>query len=69
MEKGLWVHAEKTKVMICGTDLNLLQSSCEFPMRCLSNRSRLTAASTAVTNKHWVHLKRRRLQRLTPNPD
>ena len=26
-KKGLWVHAGKTKVMICGTDLDLLQSS------------------------------------------
>ena len=30
-KKGLRVNAGKTKVMICGTGLYLLQSSCEFP--------------------------------------
>ena len=31
MEKGLRVNAGKTKVMICGTGLDLLQSSGEYP--------------------------------------
>ena len=30
-EKGLRVNAGKTKIMICGTGLDLLQSSGEFP--------------------------------------
>ena len=30
-KKGLRVNAGKTKVMICGTDLDLLQSSGEYP--------------------------------------
>ena len=30
-KKGLRVNAGKTKVMICGTGLNLLQSSGEYP--------------------------------------
>ena len=30
-EKGLGVNAGKTKIMICGTGLGLLQSSGEFP--------------------------------------
>ena len=30
-EKGLKVNAGKTKIMICGTGLDLLQSSGEFP--------------------------------------
>ena len=30
-KKGLRVNAGKTKIMICGTGLDLLQSSGEFP--------------------------------------
>ena len=30
-EKGLRVKAGKTKIMICGTGLDLLQGSGEFP--------------------------------------
>ena len=30
-EKGLRVNAGKAKIMICGTGLDLLQSSGEFP--------------------------------------
>ena len=30
-DKGLKGNAGKTKLMICGTGLDLLQSSCEFP--------------------------------------
>ena len=33
-EKGLRVNAGKTKIMICGTGLDLLQSSGEFPCAC-----------------------------------
>ena len=30
-KKGLRVNAGKTKVMICDTGLDLLQSSCDYP--------------------------------------
>ena len=61
-KKGLRVNAGKTKVMICGTDLDLLQSS--------------GVCHTGVGNnsiycngcKLWVHKKCSGLQPLTPNP-
>ena len=67
-KKGLRVNAGKTKVMICGTGLDLLQSSCEYPC---------AVCSTGVGNnsiycngcKLWVHKKCSGLQRLIPNPD
>ena len=67
-KKGLRVNAGKTKVMICGTGLYLLQSSGEYPC---------AVCCTGVGNnsiycngcKLWVHKKCSRLQRLTPNPD
>ena len=67
-KKGLRVNAGKTKVMICGTGLDLLQSSGEYPC---------TVCCTGVGNnsiycngcKLWVYKKCSRLQRLTPNPD
>ena len=67
-KKGLRVNAGKTKVMICGTGLDLLQSSGEYPC---------TVCRTGVGNnsiycngcKLWVHKKCSGLQRLTPNPD
>ena len=51
---GLKVNAEKTKIMICGTGLNLLQSSGEFPCAVCrtgvgSNTSSAMAASTGCT--------------------
>ena len=67
-KKGLRVNAGKTKVMICGTGLDLLQSSGEYPC---------AVCCTGVGNnsiycngcKLWVHKKCSWLQRLTPNPD
>ena len=67
-KKGLRVNAGKTKVMICGTGLDLLQSSGEYPY---------TVCRTGVGNnsiycngcKLWVHKKCSGLQRLTPNSD
>ena len=67
-KKGLRVNAGKTKVMICGTGLDLLQSSGEYPC---------AVCCTGVGNnsiycngcKLWVHKKCSGLQRLTPNPD
>ena len=55
-KKGLRVNAGKTKVMICGTGLDLLQSSGEYPC---------TVCRTGVGNnsihcngcKLWVHKK------------
>ena len=66
-KKGLRVNAGKTKVMICGSGLDLLQSSGEYPC---------TVCRTGVGNnsiycngcKLWVHKKCSGLQRLTPNP-
>ena len=50
-EKRLRVTAEKTKTMICGTGLDLLQSSGEFPCAvCRTGISPFaTAASTGCT--------------------
>ena len=67
-KKGLKVNARKTKVVICGTGLDLLQSSGEYLC---------TVCRTGVGNngiycngcKLWVHKKCSGLQRLTPNPD
>ena len=67
-KKGLRVNAGKTKVMICGTGLDLLQSSGEY---------QCAVCCTGVGNnsiycngcKLWVHKKCSGLQRLTPNPD
>ena len=55
-KKGLRINAGKTKVMICGTGLNLLQSSGEYPA---------AVCHTGVGNniiycngcKLWVHKK------------
>ena len=67
-KKGLRVNAGKTKVMICGTGLDLLQSSGEYPC---------AVCCTGVGNNSiycngcilWVHKKCSGLRRLTPNPD
>ena len=49
-EKGLRVNAGKTKIMICGTGLNLLQSSGEFYHTGVgAMASSATAASTGCT--------------------
>ena len=67
-KKGLRVNAGKPKFMICGTGLDLLQSSGEYPW---------AVCRTGVGNnsnhcngcKLWVHKKCSGLQRLAPNPD
>ena len=66
--KGLRVNAGKTKVMICGTGLDLLQSSGEYP--CAVCRTGVGNNSIYCNGcKLWVHKKCSGLQRLTPNPD
>ena len=55
-KKGLRVNAGKTKIMICGTGLALLQSSGEFP--CAVCRTGVGSDSTFCNGcKHWVHKK------------
>ena len=51
---------EKTKIMICGIDVDLLQSSVEFP-----------CCTGVGCNgcKHWVHKKCSGLKRLIKHPD
>ena len=54
--------------MICGTGLDLLQSSGEYP--CAVCRTGVGNNSIYCNGcKLWVHKKCSRLQRLTPNPD
>ena len=53
-EKGLKVNAGKTKITICGTGLDLLQSSGEFP--CAVCRTGVGSNSIFCKGcKHWVH--------------
>ena len=67
-KKGLRVNAGKTKVMICGTGLDLLQSSGEYPCAvCLTGVGNNSIYCNGC--KLWVHKKCSGLQRLTPNPD
>ena len=67
-KKGLRVNAGKTKVMICGTGLDLLQSSGEHP--CTVCRTGVGKNSISCNGcKLWVHKKCSGLRRLTPNPD
>ena len=67
-KKGLRVNAGKTKVMICGTCLDLLKSSGEYP--CAVCRTGVGNNSIYCNGcKFWVHKKCSGLQRLTPNPD
>ena len=62
------MNAGKTKVMICGTGLGLLQSSGEYP--CAVCRTGVGNNSIYCNGcKLWVHKKCSGLQRLTPNPD
>ena len=72
-KKGLRVNAGKTKVMICGTGLDLLQSSGEYPCAeypCAVCRTGVGNNSIYCNGcKLWVHKKCSMLQRLTPNPD
>ena len=66
--KGLRINAGKTKIMICGTGLDLLQSSGEFPYAVCRNG----VGSNSIFCKgckHWVHKKCSGLKRLTEDPD
>ena len=66
-KKGLRVNAGKTKIMICGTGLDLLQSSGEFP--CAVCRTGVGSNSIFCNGcKHWVHKKCSGLKRLTKDP-
>ena len=66
-EKGLRVNAEKTKIMICGTGLDL-QSSGEFP--CAVCRIGVGSNSIFCKGcKHWVHKKCSGLKRLREDLD
>ena len=67
-EKGLRVNAGKTKIMICGTGLDLLQSSGEFP--CAVCRTGVVGNSIFCKGcKHWVHKKCSGLKRLIEDPN
>ena len=67
-KKGLRVNAGKTKIMICGTGLGLLQSSGEFP--CAICHTGVSSNSIFCNGcKHWVHKKCNGLKALTNDPD
>ena len=67
-KKGLRVNAGKTKIMICGTGLDLLQSSGEFP--CAVCRTGVGSNSIFCNGcKYWVHKKCSGFKRLTKDPD
>ena len=67
-EKGLGLNAGKTKIMICGTGLDLLQSSGEFP--CAACRTGVGSNSIFCNGcKHWVHKKCSGFKRLKNDPD
>ena len=67
-KKGLRVNAGKTKIMICSTGLDLLQSSGEFP--CTVCRTGVGSNSIFCNGcKHWVHKKCSGLKRLKKDPD
>ena len=67
-KKGLRVNAGKTKIMICGTGLDLLQSSGGFP--CAVCRTGVGSNSIFCNGcKHWVHKKCSGLKRLKKDPD
>ena len=67
-EKGLRVNAGKTKIMICGAGLDLLQSSGEFP--CAVWRTGVGSNSIFCKGcKHWVHKKCSGLKCLTEDND
>ena len=67
-KKGPRVNAGKTKIMICGTGLDLLQSSGEFP--CTVCRTGVGSNSIFCNGcEHWVHMKCSGLKRLKKDPD
>ena len=66
-KKGLRVNAGKTKIMICGMGLDLLQSSDEFP--CAVCRTGVGSNIIFCNGcKHWVHKKCSGLKRLDKRP-
>ena len=66
-KKGPRVNAGKT-IMICGTGLDLLQSSGEFP--CAVCRTGVGSNSIFCNGcEHWVHKECSGLKRLTKDPD
>ena len=68
LEKGLRVNAGNAKRKICGTNLDLLQSSGEF--LCAICRTRVGSSNSFCNGcKHWVHKKCSGLKRLTKDPD
>ena len=67
-EKGLRVNAGKTKIMICGTRLDLLQSSGEFPCA-VCHTGEGSNSIFCKGCKHWVHKKCSGFKRLTEDPD
>ena len=67
-EKGLRVNAGKTKIMICGMGLDLLQSSGKFP--CAVCHTGVGSNGIFCKGcKHWVHKKCSGLKGLTEDPD
>ena len=67
-KKGLRGNAGKTKIMICGTGLDLLQSPGEFP--CAVCRTGVGSNSIFCNGcKHWVHKKCSGLKPLKKDPD
>ena len=67
-EKRVRVNAGKTKIMICGTGLDLLQSSGEFPCAvCCTG----VGINSIFCNgcKHWLHKNCSGLKHLTKDPD
>ena len=67
-KKGLRVNAGKTKIMICGTGVDLLQSSGEFP--CAICPTGVGSNSIFCNGcKHWVHKKCSGLKHLKKDPD
>ena len=64
-KKGLNVNAGKTKVMICGTGLDFLQSSGEYPWAVCHTG----VGNNSIYCKIWMHKKCSGLQQLTPNPE
>ena len=66
--ESLGVNAGKTKIMICGTGLDLLRSSREF--QCAVCHTGVGSNSIFYEGcKHWVHKKCSGLKRLTEDPD
>ena len=67
-KKGLRVNAGKTKIVICRTGLDLLQSSGEF--LCAVCHTGVASSSIFCNGcKHWVHKKCSGLKRLKKDPD